>query len=40
MPFSFRDKGTLEAQQKGWDEGMFVANFVRRNNLLTTWKSC
>jgi peptide chain release factor 2 len=23
MPFSLRDKGTLEAQQKGWDEGPF-----------------
>jgi hypothetical protein len=22
-PFSLRDKGTLEAEQKGWDEGGF-----------------
>jgi hypothetical protein len=22
-PFSPRDKGTLEAEQKGWDEGSF-----------------
>jgi hypothetical protein len=32
MPFSLREKG--------WDEGMFVSNFVRLNNLLTLWKSC
>ena len=31
MPFSLRDKGTLEAEQKGWDEGMFVSNFARLN---------
>ena len=24
-PFSLRDKGTLEAQQKGWDEGKNVS---------------
>jgi hypothetical protein len=32
IPFSLREKG--------WDEGMFVSNFVRLNNLLTLWKSC
>ena len=31
MPFSLRDKGTLGAEQKGWDEGMLVSNFVRLN---------
>jgi hypothetical protein len=29
MPFSLRDKGTIGAEQEGWDEGMFVSDFAR-----------
>ena len=31
MPVFLRDKGTLAAEQKGWDEGMFDSNFVSLN---------
>ncbi len=27
-PFSLRDKGTLEAEQKGWDEGKYATPIV------------
>ena len=36
MPFSLRDKGTLGVEQKGWDEGMFVSNFVSLNSQYHT----